>query len=389
MADERPQDIGRPSANDERPKRPAPTLDRDAVQTSDDAMNDDLIVERADTAQPRRPGIVPAAVISTIFGGSAAALVLAAAWWTGWLVPKAPPTPTPAVTVNTAAIDALAVRLTNVEAKANAPSVPAPDPAATARLDAMEKSLASIRAEVAAARTQSEQLATAVNEIKAAPHETPPPSTPAPPPTDLSPVNDRMAQLETGIKAVAAQIAQSKTPPAANDVPLRRAVAAALLDLSVRQGESYAAALTAAKPLAPNADALKPLEPFAASGVPGAAAISSEVAAIIAKLPRATSDSSVTGSIIDRLQAGASRLVHIQRTDAPAGTSHDAVLARAAVAARRNDVAEARRELNTLAPSDRSAFQSWIDKVDARDAALAVSRQFAADMMTALNKPAP
>ena len=49
---------------------------------------------------------------------------------------------------------------------------------------------------------------------------------------------------------------------------------------------------------------------------------------------------------------------------------------------------EARRELNTLPPADRAAAQSWIDKTDARDAALAASRQFAADAMSALAKPA-
>ena len=42
------------------------------------------------------------------------------------------------------------------------------------------------------------------------------------------------------------------------------------------------------------------------------------------------------------------------------------------------------------APSaDRAAAQGWIEKADARDAALAVSRQFAAEAMTALAKPAP
>ena len=47
-----------------------------------------------------------------------------------------------------------------------------------------------------------------------------------------------------------------------------------------------------------------------------------------------------------------------------------------------------RRELNTLTPADRAAAQGWLDKTTARDAALAASRQFAADAMTALAKPA-
>jgi hypothetical protein len=41
-----------------------------------------------------------------------------------------------------------------------------------------------------------------------------------------------------------------------------------------------------------------------------------------------------------------------------------------------------------LPAADRAAAQSWIDKADARDAALAASRQFEADAMAALAKPA-
>ena len=58
-------------------------------------------------------------------------------------------------------------------------------------------------------------------------------------------------------------------------------------------------------------------------------------------------------------------------------------------AALRNDLGEARRELKTLDPGDRATAQAWLDKSDARDAALAASHQFAADAITALAKPAP
>jgi hypothetical protein len=43
--------------------------------------------------------------------------------------------------------------------------------------------------------------------------------------------------------------------------------------------------------------------------------------------------------------------------------------------------------LKTLAPADRAAAQAWLDKADARDAAIAASRQFASDSMAALAKP--
>ena len=88
-----------------------------------------------------------------------------------------------------------------------------------------------------------------------------------------------------------------------------------------------------------------------------------------------------------RLQAGAAKLVRIERTDT-IGSDRGAMVARVTAAALRNDFAEARRELKTLAPADRAAAQAWLDKADARDAALAASRQFAADAMAALAKPA-
>jgi hypothetical protein len=172
-------------------------------------------------------------------------------------------------------------------------------------------------------------------------------------------------------------------------VPLRRIVAAALLDVLVRVGDPYPAALAAAKSLADNAEALKPLDGFAASGVPSANALSRELLTLVPKLTPPAQETSTTGAgLVDRLQAGAAKLVRIERTDA-VGNDRGAVVARVTAAALRNDFAEARRELKTLAPADRAAAQAWLDKADARDAALATSRKFAADAMAALAKPAP
>ncbi len=396
MADERPQENLQDSSEDsglaahpDRPRRAAPTLDLDATEVSDQTMNTNADAERPERVRRPMADAVSAAIISTIFGGSAAALVIAAAWWTGWLAQKTPPPPT-ALPVHTAAIDALAARVAKIEASVKTPSAAVPDPAIAARIGATEKSLESVRAELAASHAQSEKLASAVNEMKFAPHDSSPPSPVPPPPTDLSPINDRIAQLESSINAVAAQAAQPKAPPpAASDIPLRRVVAAALLDMSVRQGEPYAAALSTAKSLAANADVLRPLEPFAASGVPSASAMGRELLAMTPNVSPPAQEHSVTGSIVDRLEAGAARLVRIQRTDVPIGIDRNAIVARANAAAQRNEIAEARRELNTLSPPDRTAVQPWIDKADARDAALATSRQFAADMMAALSKPAP
>jgi hypothetical protein len=203
----------------------------------------------------------------------------------------------------------------------------------------------------------------------------------------LSVINERIAGLERAARAQSAEIAQGSARPA-DDVPLRRIVAAALLDVTVRTGEPFAPALAAAKSLAPDPDALKPLDGFAATGVPNPFNLSRELLALVPKLSPPAPGTATTGSgLVERLQAGAAKLVRIERTDA-VGNDRGAIVTRVTAAALRNDFNEARRELKTLEPADRAAAQAWIEKADARDAALAASRQFAAEALTALAKPA-
>ena len=152
----------------------------------------------------------------------------------------------------------------------------------------------------------------------------------------------------------------------------------------MRHGDTYETVLAAAKSLAPGKDALKPLDAFAATGVPAPFALTRELLTLVPKLSPALPENTPTSTgLLGRLEAGASKLVRIKRTDAN-GNDRGAIVARVTAAALRNDVAEARRELNTLPPADRAPAQAWLDKVDARDAALAASRQFADEAMAAL-----
>jgi hypothetical protein len=118
-------------------------------------------------------------------------------------------------------------------------------------------------------------------------------------------------------------------------------------------------------------------------------ALSRDLLALLPKLAPEPEVATSGSGILDRLQAGAAKLVRIERTDAAPSDNRGAVASRVAAAARRNDIIEARRELLTLPAADRAAMQPWIDRVDARDAALSASRQFAADATAALSKPAP
>lgn len=377
MAEDSPEDID-PAQESGRARRAPPTIDLEATEVSGETPNagTDADVHPKRSFQWAWRAAISSTLISAASGACAAALVIAVAWLMGWPGEAPPPPP-----VNTAAIDDLAARIAGIESRINKPAAATPDPAAAARADALEKSVASLRSDLAGLRAQSEKLAAAVNDAKSAPHD----AAAAP---DLSAINERIAGLERAAHAQSTQIAQENAKPA-DDVALRRIVAAALLDVLVQIGDPYPAALTAAKSLAPNPDALKPLDDFAASGVPRAPALSRELLALVPKLSPPAPENVTTGSsLVDRLQAGAAKLVRIERTDTH-GTDPGNVVARVTAAALRNDYKEARRELQTLPAADRAAAQGWIEKADARDAALAVSRQFAAEAMTALAKPAP
>jgi hypothetical protein len=380
MADEMPEDPGS-SADLGRAKRAPPTIDLEATKVSGAAQDPGSGAEPGPST--RRPAAsISSALIAALTGAATAALVIGMAWFSGWSGETVAPSAPAAPQIDSAAIDGLAARIASVESRAAPPA--APDPATAGRIEALEKSMATLRSELAGARAQSEKLATAVNDVKSTPGA-------AASPLDLSAINERIAQIERTARAQSAAIAQEGARIAdnkpADDVPLRRIVAAALLDVLVRVGDPYPVALTAAKSLSDNADALKPLERFAASGVPNVNALSRELLTLVPKLSPPAPDDATTGAgLVGRLEAGASKLVRIQRTDT-VGTDRGAIVARVTAAALRNDMAEARRELNTLTPADRAAAQAWLDKAGARDAALAASRQFAADAMAALAKP--
>lgn len=374
MVDDNPEDTT-PSPDSGRAKRAPPTIDLEASEVSGETRN------AGEHEQPERPSREPAApispwVIAALSGAVAASLVICVGWLLGW--PAVLPATSSSPPFNAAIVDDLAARVASIEAKISKLSAPAPDHAMVGRVEALEKSLASLRGDLSGLRAQSEKLTAAVNDVKSTPRE-------SAPSVDLSAINERIAQVERATRAQVSQIAQESAKPA-DDVPLRRIVAASVLDVSVRQGEPYAAALAAAKSLAENADALKPLDGFAATGVPSAASLSRELLTLVPKLSPAQENATSGSGIVDRLQAGAAKLVRIERTDG-VGNDRGAVVARVTAAALRNDFAEARRELKTLAPADRAAAQAWLDKADAREAALAASRQFASDSMAALAKP--
>jgi hypothetical protein len=401
MADDRPEE--RPEekledttlANSSRTRRAPPTIDLGASEVSsetrpaggdavpesasqqsrsEEARSDEILTSEATASEPTAEASAPISrpvspwVVAPVSGAVAAALVIGVGWMLGW--PAVQPATPAAPQVSAAAVDGLDARVAGLEAKAGKPAT---DPAATTRIAALEKSQAPLRDELAAMRAQSEKLAANVKGITSVPGDA----------AAAVALNARLDKIESAARTGSAQ--ENAKP--ADDSVLRRVVVASLLDLSVRQGDPFPATLNAAKSLTPDAEALKSLEGFASTGVPTAATLSRELLKLVPKLsPPVQENDTLDSGLVDRLRAGASKLVRIERTDA-VGNDRGAVVARVTAAALHNDSNEARRELKTLAPADRAAAQSWIDKADARDAALAASRQFAADAITALAKP--
>ena len=375
MDDNRPDDATPPDSG--RPRRAPPTIDLEAS---------DVTPPAADAGSAKPAGrfawlssvAIPPFVVAAISGAIAAVLVMAVVWAAGWPTEA----PRPIAEINTGAIDALSSRVSELEGRSSKPA--APDPALSSRLDGLEKSLAGLRADTAGARARSEKLAAELDAVKSQPSA----SAGAAASPDLTAIESRLAEVERASRADRDSIAQAANQPA-DDTALRRLVVASMLEISVRQGEPFTQALKAAKTLVSDPQVFKPLESFAASGVPNPASLCRELLTLVPKLePPAPANAAAGGGIVEHLRAGAAKLARIERTDA-AGTDRGAIVARVTTAALRNDVSEARRELNTLDPVDRAPAQAWLDKAGERDAALAASRKFALDAMAALAKPAP
>ena len=372
------------SPDSSRPKRAPPTIDLEASEVTDKSAGasgeGSARRGRKDwsfTSMPR-PSMAALRPLLTaaVMGALAAILVIAvASELFGWRnETRAQPTHESSAK----AIGLLSSRIDDLDERVSKPAPP--DPSLAARLDGMEKSIAALRGELSGARARTDKLA---SQLEAAKSET----SSSGASIDLSAIEDRLSKLERTTRAEGDRIAQNASRPA-DDTALRRLVVASMLNLSVRQSEPFKATLEAAKALASDPDALKPLNEFAGTGVPNPASLTRELLNLVPKLSPPPPANTTGAGIIDRLQAGASKLVRIERSDAT-GNDRGAIVARMTAAAVRNDLGDARRELEQLSAEDRKPAQAWLDKARERDAALAAAHQFVNEAMAALAKGAP
>jgi hypothetical protein len=197
---------------------------------------------------------------------------------------------------------------------------------------------------------------------------------------DTEALSNRIAALEQSARA-------NEREPVVDDKVSRRAVVASSLRDAVERGNPFAGELAAAKLFATDAAVLAPLEEFAPAGVPSTIMLARDLSALARPMMSAIGEPAKTGSVMEKLQASAEKLVRIRPVGEAPGDDSATVVARIEAKAARNDIAGARDDLARLPASVRAPAESWIKRAAARDAAIAASRQFAQESLSALGKP--
>jgi len=202
--------------------------------------------------------------------------------------------------------------------------------------------------------------------------------------SDLDALAGRIAALDQKITALGNATAQQ--PTSTDDHAARAALAAQALRAAVERGAPYAAELAAVQALGARQADIAPLEPFAANGIPSAADLAHELAQLTPSLQRASGTPPAKTSFLGRLEDNAKNLVHVTPVDAPPGDDPASVIARLNIDAAHTDISAARTDIAQLPQPLQTLAAPWVQKANARDAAIAAARHVAADALAGLGK---
>jgi hypothetical protein len=307
-------------------------------------------------------------------------------------VPLAAPAP-----ANTKALDELAARVAKLETAPAGARPAAPDPAVTNKLNSLEAALKPLDEAVAANDKRDAELQTTLRDTSSRLDATSKmvsnfideqKQKPTVDKSELTPLDTRIAAIENTTKSLAASSAAAGAADKSADRNLRVAIVALALRDAVERGSPYAPELAALKSLTGNTQALAPLEPFAATGVPSQAALARELATAVPAISRAaqTGPNPTEGNFLQRLEARASQFVQVRPVGDAAGDDAAAIAARISAEAGRADVTGAVADIGKLPPSAQAPAQPFLAKVQMRDAALAAAQRVVADALAALGK---
>jgi hypothetical protein len=343
-------------------------------------------------------------VITAVAGavlGAIAVVAIGAGLWFGSYVPPGllavSPSPQP---TNSPAIAEISARLNKIEGaiatQQQQKPVPPPqlDPALASRLTAAEAATKSLSDSLAALTRRTDDVAAAAQnalaQAKSASTAADAAKTAAQTAvarSDLDALAARIAVLESAMKTLSDTM--TRQAATADDRAARLAVAAEALRATVERGTTYQAELAAAKSLGADPSATASLEPFAKAGVPKTAALARELASLTPALQQAAEPAASNSSFLERLENNARRLVVITPVDAPPGDDPASVVTRIDVDAAHADIAAALADIAKLPDAAKPLAAAWVEKAQARNAAIAASQKLAADALAALSSPSP
>jgi len=399
------------SEPDSTPRRRPPTIDLTAQeietarqpgssQDSADAAKDHATADAAgghgDRHSFRRAA--PYALAGAV-GAIVLTAVIAGFWFAGFVPAReaAPPLATPAAPntrTTTTATDEISSRLDKIQQALLAPR-PGSDDGLGSRVAAAEAQTKSLNDSLAALTRRIDEIAAtaqgALAQAKAASAAAQEAKNAAQAGVqrgDIDALANRIGTLENAVKSLSASTDAARRSSTADDRAARVTVAAETLRSAVERGVPYQAELAVVKSLGADANATAPLAPFAADGIPSAAALGRELAALAPALLRASGAAPNDGSFLGRLEAHAQQLVRVTPLDAPAGDDASSIIARSNADATRGDIAAALTDIGRLPDAARAVAESWVREATGREAAIAASRRIAADALAALGSPA-
>ncbi|MGE3870660.1 MAG: COG4223 family protein [Pseudorhodoplanes sp.] len=319
----------------------------------------------------RSGGAVAAIMAAVAFGavGVGIAVTMLAFWFAGLLPPHSAPPAGPDLSQNVAQLESQSrettARLSQIESSLSG------------RLAASEGASRAGAEQYAALSRRIDELAIAAREARGraeaavnAAAQTPQASR-----AEIEALANRLSALERNMKA------------AGDDRAARLAAVALSLRSAVESGDPFANELAAAQALARDPATLAPLRDFAQTGIPRASLYARELSALAPRLHRNVAPPA-EGGFIGRLQQNAERLVRIRPIADTAGDDAASVIGRVEFKSAQNDLAGALADLRKLPADIRAPAEDWIRRVEQRNAAIAAAKQFAANALAALAKPA-
>ncbi|MGA2945470.1 MAG: hypothetical protein ABSE50_25930 [Xanthobacteraceae bacterium] len=389
------------SESDSTPGRRPPTIDLTATEVGPEKPPESE-AQAKDEASPSVSAEATANssrshLMTALAGGAAGAIAIAAIiaglQATGhWPVREgeAPVASAPAAAPNEAAIADLTAQINKIQ---SALSARQPDPALVSRLASVEATTKSLGDSLNTLTSRVDQVATAAQgaqaQAKSAADVAGAAKTSAQGGIargDLDALTSRIAALESTVKSLSDSVSHQAAGGGADDGAARLIAVAEALRTAVERGTPFQTELAAVKTLGADQTTLTPLEPFAASGVPSAEALARELATLAPALTEAV-EPKTQSTFLDRIEVNAQRLVRSTPLDAPAGDDPGSVAMRISFNASHGDIDAALTDIAKLPDAAKSIAASWVQKAQARNAAIAASLKLTADALAALSKP--